>query len=86
MAAEIMERADKVIANTYKRFPVVILKGRDCTLYDINGRSYTDFVAGIAVCNLGHAHAALANALASQAQALWRGAHRERAQGPLYRR
>ena len=62
MATEIMERADKVIANTYKRFPVVLSKGSGCTLYDIDGRRYTDFVAGIAVCNLGHAHPAIAGA------------------------
>ncbi len=71
MATEIMERADKVIANTYKRFPVVLSKGSGCTLYDIEGRRYTDFVAGIAVCNLGHAHPATVGALASQAQTLW---------------
>ena len=71
MAAEIMEQADKVIAKTYKRFPIVLLKGSGCTLYDAEGGSYTDFVAGIAVCNLGHAHPALAGALAVQAQTLW---------------
>jgi len=71
MTAEIMERADRVIANTYKRFPVVLSKGHECTLYDDEGGSYTDFVAGIAVCNLGHAHPAIARALAAQAQTLW---------------
>jgi len=71
MTAEIMQRADKVIANTYKRFPVVLTKGSGCTLYDDEGGSYTDFVAGIAVCNLGHAHPALAQVLAAQAQTLW---------------
>jgi len=71
MTAEIMQRADKFIAKTYKRFPVVLTKGSGCTLYDTDGRSYTDFVAGIAVCNLGHAHPAITSALASQAQMLW---------------
>jgi len=71
MAAEIMAQADKVIAKTYKRFPVVVAKGSGCTLYDTDGRSYTDFVAGIAVCNLGHAHPGIAKALASQAKTLW---------------
>jgi acetylornithine/N-succinyldiaminopimelate aminotransferase len=71
MAAEIMAQADKVIAKTYKRFPVVISKGSGCTLYDTDGRSYTDFLAGIAVCNLGHAHPGIAKALALQAQTLW---------------
>ena len=71
MTAEIMAQADQVMAKTYKRFPVVFSSGTDCTLYDTNGRSYTDFVAGIAVCNLGHSHVKLTEALVSQAQTLW---------------
>ena len=71
MTAEIMAQADQVIAKTYKRFPIVLSNGTGCTLYDTNGRSYTDFVAGIAVCNLGHSHAKLTKALTSQAQTLW---------------
>ncbi|MBT8371980.1 MAG: aspartate aminotransferase family protein [Deltaproteobacteria bacterium] len=71
MTNKIMAQADRVMAETYKRFPVVLSKGSGSTLYDINGRSYTDFVAGIAVCNLGHAHAGITKALTSQAQELW---------------
>jgi acetylornithine aminotransferase len=66
-----MEQADQVIAKTYKRFPVVLSKGSGCTLYDTDGRRYTDFVAGIAVCNLGHSHPAITRALIAQAQTLW---------------
>lgn len=71
MTTEIMQQADQVIAKTYKRFPVVLSKGSGCTLTDAEGRSYTDFVAGIAVCNLGHAHPAVTKALITQAQTLW---------------
>ncbi len=71
MTTEIMAQADQVIAKTYKRFPVVLSKGSGCTLYDTEGRSYTDFVAGIAVCNLGHAHPAITRALTTQARKLW---------------
>ena len=70
MTAEIMERADRVIAKTYKRFPVVLAKGSGCILYDAEGRSYTDFVAGIAVCNLGHSHEGVVKAVSNQAQTL----------------
>ncbi len=66
-----MTQADQVIANTYKRFPMVLSNGTGCTLYDTNGRSYTDFVAGIAVCNLGHSHPKLTDAVILQAQTLW---------------
>jgi acetylornithine/N-succinyldiaminopimelate aminotransferase len=65
------QTADKVIFNTYARYPLALVKGQGCTLYDDQGRSYTDFIAGIAVCNLGHAHPGLAAALAEQAQTLW---------------
>ena len=70
MTSEIMEQADRVIAKTYKRFPVVLAKGNGCTLYDTAGRSYTDFVAGIAVCNLGHSHEGVVRAVSNQAQTL----------------
>ncbi|MGD9287940.1 MAG: aspartate aminotransferase family protein [Desulfobacterales bacterium] len=71
MTADIMAQADQVIAKTYKRFPMVISKGNGCIVYDTAGRSYTDFVAGIAVCNLGHSHPKLIEALMAQARSLW---------------
>jgi acetylornithine aminotransferase len=70
MTAEIMDQADQVIAKTYKRFPVVMERGSGCTLYDTEGRIYADFVAGIAVCNLGHSHEGVAKAVSNQAQTL----------------
>jgi acetylornithine aminotransferase len=70
MTAEQMKRADQVMAATYQRFPVVFEKGSGCNLWDTEGRSYTDFVAGIAVCNLGHAHARVSEAVSRQAQTL----------------
>ena len=70
MTAELMKRADQVMANTYQRYPVVFIKGNGAKLWDTEGRSYTDFVAGIAVCNLGHAHPRIYQALAQQAQTL----------------
>jgi acetylornithine/N-succinyldiaminopimelate aminotransferase len=70
MTAELMKRADQVMANTYQRFPVVFIKGNGTKLWDTEGRFYTDFVAGIAVCNLGHAHPRIYEVLALQAQTL----------------
>jgi acetylornithine aminotransferase len=71
MTAELMTRADRVMARTYTRFPLVFEKGEGSTLIDTAGRSYLDFVAGIAVCNLGHAHPKLGRALVDQAGKLW---------------
>jgi acetylornithine aminotransferase len=65
-----MQQADWAIAKTYKRFPIVLEKGSGCTLYDTQGRRYTDFVAGIAVCNLGHCHPGVIKAVCDQAQRL----------------
>ncbi|RLB81380.1 MAG: acetylornithine transaminase [Deltaproteobacteria bacterium] len=66
----LIEKADQVITATYTRFPIVLVQGEGCTLRDERGRTYTDFVAGIAVCNLGHAHPGIARAIADQAQRL----------------
>ena len=71
MKIDIINRADKVIAKTYNRFPIVITKGKGCTVWDSEGRAYTDFVAGIAVCNLGHAHPGVSKALSDQANTLF---------------
>ncbi|MFA6012499.1 MAG: acetylornithine transaminase [Desulfobacteraceae bacterium] len=67
MKETIQEKADKVIANTYARYNVAFERGQGSTLWDSEGKSYTDFVSGIAVCNLGHAHPGVAKALSDQA-------------------
>ena len=70
MSQEIMNRADQVMAKTYNRFPIVLTKGQGCRLWDAEGREYIDFVSGIAVCNLGHAHPKVSEALSKQADVL----------------
>ncbi|MBW2219863.1 MAG: aminotransferase class III-fold pyridoxal phosphate-dependent enzyme, partial [Deltaproteobacteria bacterium] len=70
MKDNIVETENQVIANTYSRFPIVITKGKGCVLEDVDGREYIDFVAGIAVCNLGHSHPEVLNALSKQAGTL----------------
>ncbi len=67
----LVQEADKFIARTYKRFPLLLSRGRGCELWDDRGRKYKDFMAGIAVCNLGHAHPRLVEALRNQAEILW---------------
>ncbi len=70
MTADVMKLADQVMAATYQRFPVAFEKGRGCKLWDTAGQAYTDFVAGIAVCNLGHAHPRISAAVSRQAETL----------------
>lgn len=67
MSPTTIETAERVLAATYSRQSVVFEKGSGTTLWDSEGRAYTDFLAGIAVCNLGHAHPAVQKALAEQA-------------------
>ena len=69
-SADTVKTADSAIAATYKRFPMVFSKGREATLWNPEGDAFIDFVAGIAVCNLGHSHPGVARAVAQQAEQL----------------
>jgi acetylornithine aminotransferase/acetylornithine/N-succinyldiaminopimelate aminotransferase len=48
--------AEKFLLPTYKRSPFVLTHGRGCYVYDASGKKYLDFLGGIAVNALGHAH------------------------------
>jgi predicted acetylornithine/succinylornithine family transaminase len=67
---EIMALANKNIMNTYKRFPLVLVKGSGAKVWDVHGKEYLDFVAGIAVCNLGHSHPQVITAVKEQLEKL----------------
>ena len=60
----------RYVLQTYRRLPVVFERGEGVRLFDQAGRSYLDFVSGIGVASLGHAHPALARAIADQAGTL----------------
>jgi acetylornithine aminotransferase/acetylornithine/N-succinyldiaminopimelate aminotransferase len=59
-----------VLMNNYGERKLTFVRGEGATLYDAAGQAYLDFTAGIAVCSLGHAHPAVAQAIAQQAQTL----------------
>lgn len=61
---------DQVVMTTYGRFPITLVRGEGCRVWDDQGRSYLDFVAGIATCTLGHAHPALVATVTQQIQTL----------------
>ena len=67
---ELMALADENIMNTYKRFPIVLVKGMGQKVWDVNGKEYLDFVSGIAVCSLGHSHPQVVAALKAQVEKL----------------
>lgn len=56
--------------NTYARLPVRFERGEGVWLWDTEGNRYLDALAGVAVCNLGHAHPAIRDALCDQAGTL----------------
>lgn len=51
---EIMEKAENYVLHTYNRYPVVLDHGKGVRLYDVEGKEYLDFAAGIAVFALGY--------------------------------
>ena len=55
------------LMRTYAPAPVTFTRGEGTILFDQDGRRYLDFLSGLAVTSLGHAHPRLANALARQA-------------------
>lgn len=67
---DLKELSHHNIFNTYARLPLTLVRGEGCRLWDDTGREYLDFLAGIAVCNLGHCHPEVTRALSDQAARL----------------
>ena len=66
-SSEWINRADKHVMKTYGRYPIVAERGEGCRLWDVEGKAYLDFLAGVAVNNLGHCHPKVVAALREQA-------------------
>lgn len=56
---------------TYARWEVTVKEGKGTKIIDIDNKEYLDFTSGIGVCNLGHCHEGVVNALKEQADKLW---------------
>ncbi len=67
---DIPAREAAVHMNTYRRQPLTLVRGAGTRVWDDEGRSYLDFIAGIAVDALGHAHPGLTEVIAKQAGTL----------------
>ncbi len=63
---EYMGMGEEYILKTYNRFPVLLDHGQGTSLYDMNGKRYLDFAAGIAVYALGYGNEDYNNALKNQ--------------------
>ena len=66
----IQEREARVYMRTFKREPLVLVRGEGARVWDDTGRCYLDLVAGIAVNILGHANPTVADAISKQAHTL----------------
>ena len=66
MMQEYIEEAEKALLHTYNRYQIVFDKGEGVYLYDLNGKKYLDFCAGIAVFALGYKNEAYNQALKDQ--------------------
>ena len=64
---EIIERERRFLLATYNRYPIALDRGRGVFLYDREGKRYLDFVAGLGVNALGHAHPRVVKVIREQA-------------------
>ena len=67
---ELMRRESGAIIQTYTRQPLALARGSGARVWDLDGREYLDFVAGIAVNNVGHCHPSVVEAVKRQAEVL----------------
>jgi len=63
----IQELDNKYHFQTYKRYPVTLVRGEGSKVWDIDGNEYVDCLAGIAVNNMGHCHPTIVAAIQEQA-------------------
>src|SRR5439155_22030112 len=64
---EIIERERQFLLQIYHRYPLVLQRGKGVFLYDLDGKRYLDFVAGLGVNALGHAHPRIVKVIREQA-------------------
>src|SRR5678816_3967545 len=67
---EIAERERRFLLQTYNRYPLLLTRGKGVFVYDHEGRRYLDFVAGLGVNALGHAHPRIVKIIREQAAKL----------------
>lgn len=67
---EVKNDDSKYIMNTYGRFNVALVKGKNAVAWDVNGKEYVDFTSGIGVNCLGYSDEGWVNAVSNQAKSL----------------
>jgi acetylornithine/N-succinyldiaminopimelate aminotransferase len=64
---EVIQREKQFLLQTYNRYPLVLDRGKGVFLFDLDGKRYLDFVAGLGVNALGHAHPRIVKTIREQA-------------------
>ena len=64
---ELVTLTNKYVAKNYGRYPIGLVRGKGTTVWDASGKKYIDFIAGLAVDNLGHCPPSVVNAIRKQA-------------------
>jgi acetylornithine/N-succinyldiaminopimelate aminotransferase len=67
---DIKQGEASALCRTYARYPLAVSRGEGTRLFTPEGRAYTDLLAGIAVCNLGHSHPELVEVICAQSKKL----------------
>jgi acetylornithine/N-succinyldiaminopimelate aminotransferase len=68
MSSHVRDLESKYVVQTYRRTPIVLVRGKGVRVFDEEGREYLDLLAGIGVGALGHGHEGLARAIAEQSR------------------
>ncbi len=66
-AQSVIDLEQEYVLQNYARYPLVVARGKGCYLYDLAGRRYLDFISGIGVNALGHAHPRIVKTIRDQA-------------------
>src|SRR5579871_6260718 len=87
-AQAIMDLEREHVLQNYSRYPLVLARGKGCYVYDLEGNRYLDFITGIGVNALGHAHPRLLKVLREQAGLMLHSSnlYYNQYQGPLAKR
>jgi acetylornithine/N-succinyldiaminopimelate aminotransferase len=66
-AQSVMDLEREYLFQNYARYPLVLARGKGCYVYDLAGKRYLDFITGIGVSGLGHAHPRIVKVMREQA-------------------
>src|ERR671913_1693433 len=66
-ADQVIGLEQQYVLQNYARYPLALERGKGCYVYDYSGKRYLDFISGIGVNALGHAHPRITRAIREQA-------------------